>query len=121
MSHREHLRQSLKSHTRDHFEQEDSYKTPKKRSLGVLRKNKKTKPRSPDATGKFHFQRHTLKEIYKQLRDGNDEVICYVACWRNSDEDGPYFTVEISPQLTSFERGRPNGDAFYDMFSEEDE
>jgi hypothetical protein len=113
MSHREHLRQSLKSHTRDHFEQEDSYKTPKKRSLGVLRKNKKTKPRSPDATGKFHFQRHTLKEIYKQLRDGNDEVICNVACWRNSDEDGPYFTVEISPQLTSFERGRPNGDAFY--------
>ena len=118
MSHRKHHK-SVKSHSRDDCEQEENHQMPRKRSLGKLRKNRKTKPRSPDATGKFHFQRHTLKELYEQLRDGDDEVICNVACWRNSDEDGPYFTVEISPQLTSFERRRPNGDAFYDMFSEE--
>jgi hypothetical protein len=121
MSHRRHLRQSLKSHTRDHFEQEDSYKTPKKRSLGALRKNKKTKPKSPDATGKFHFQRHTLKEICRQLTDSKDEVICNLACWKNSNEHGPYFTVEISPQFVSFERRRSNSESFYGMFNEEDE
>jgi hypothetical protein len=62
MSHRK--RHQLKSHTRDHFEQEENHQVPKKRSLGKLRKNKKTKPQSPDATGKLHFQRHTLREIY---------------------------------------------------------
>ena len=65
-------------------------------------KNKKTKPQSPDATGKFHFQRHTLREIYGQLTDGDDEVVCNVACWRNSDQYGAYLTVEISPKFVSF-------------------
>jgi hypothetical protein len=121
MSHRKHRRPRFKNHTKDVLEQEGSHHAPKKRSLGALRKNKKMKPRSPDATGKFYFQRHTLKEIYRQLTDGDDEVICNVACWRNGDEDGPYLTVEISPQLISFERRRPNGDSFYDVFNEEDE
>jgi len=62
-----------------------------------------------------------LKEVYRQLTDGHDEVICNLACWRNSDEDGPYLTVEISPELLSFEKRRPNGGAIYDMFNEEDE
>jgi hypothetical protein len=114
-----HRQQSSKGQTRDQFEQEDNHNVPKKRSLGALRKNKKTKPRSPDATGKLHLQRHTLKEIYRQLGDGNSEVICNIACWRNSDEDGPYLTVEISPQFISFERRQSNRDAFHDMFNEE--
>jgi hypothetical protein len=123
MSHRKHRRQSTKRFTRHCFEPQPTvdYQIPKKRPLGALRRNKKTKPRSPDATGKFYFQRHTLKEIYRQLMDGDDEVICNVACWRNSDGDGAYLTVEISPQLISFERRRPNGDAFYELFEEEDE
>jgi hypothetical protein len=70
----------------------------RKRSLGTLRQNEKTKPRSPDATGKLYFQRHTLTEIYRQLADsGDDEVICNLAGWRNSDQHGSYLTVEISP------------------------
>ena len=121
MSHRKHRRQSLKSHTRDHFEEEDNHQILKRGSLGALRKNRKTKPQSPDATGKFHFQRHALKEIYRQLTDNDDEVICNVACWRNTDQHGPYLTVEISPQFVSFERRRPNGESFYDMFNDEDD
>jgi hypothetical protein len=119
MSHRK--RHQLKSHTRDHFEQEENHQVPKKRSLGKLRKNRKTKPQSPDATGKLHFQRHTLREINDQLTDGHDEVVCNVACWRNSDQHGPYLTVEISPQFVAYERRRPNSESFYDMFNEEDE
>jgi hypothetical protein len=121
MSHRKHHSKGLKNDTKDDFEEEDNHQIPKKRSLGALRKNRKTKPRSPDATGKFRFQRHTLREICRQLTDGDNEVVCNVACWRNSDEDGAYLTVEISPQLISFERRRPNGDSFYDVFNEEDE
>ena len=118
MSHRKHRRQSLKCHTRDDFNQEDNHQIPKKRSLGTLRKDRKTKPQSPDATGKLYFQRHTLREIYGQLTDGDNEVVCNVACWRNNDQQGPYLTVEISP---SFGRRRPNSESFYEMFNEEDE
>ena len=123
MSHRKHRRQSAKRSTRHCFEPQTTvdHQMPEKRSHGTLRKNEKTKPQSPDATGKFHFQRHTLREIYGQLTDGDDEVVCNVACWRNSDQYGAYLTVEISPQFVSFERRRPNGESFYDMFNEEDE
>jgi hypothetical protein len=123
MSHRKHRLQNAKRPTRHCFEPQTTvdHQISKKRSLGALRKNKKTKPQSPDATGKFHFQRHTLKEIYRQLADGDDEVICNLAGWRNSDQRGPYLTVEISPQFLSFERRRSNGEPFYDMFNDEDE
>ena len=120
MPHRKH-HQNLKSHTRDDFEQEENHQMPKKRSLGKLRKNRKTKPQSPDATGKLYFQRHTLKEIYGQLADGDDEVICNLACWQNDDQHGPYLTVEISPQFVSFKRRQPISESFYNMFNEEDE
>ena len=121
MSHRKHRRQSLKNHPGVHFEQEDNHQISKKRSLGALRKNKKTKPQSPDATGKFHFQRHTLREIYGQLTDGDDEVVCNVACWRNNDQQGRYLTVEISPLFVPHEWRRPKNESFDDMFNEEDE
>ena len=121
MSHGKNRRLSLKNRPRDHFEQEENHAIPRRRSLGALRKNKKTKPQSPDATGKFHFQRHTLREIYGQLTDGDDEVVCNVACWRNSDQYGAYLTVEISPKFVSFERRGSNGESFHDMFNEEDE
>ena len=123
MSHRKHRRQKVKSPRPIilTLREQLTIKFQRKRSLGALRKNKKTKPQSPDATGKFHFQRHTLREIYGQLTDGDDEVVCNVACWRNSDQHGAYLTVEISPKFVSFERRRPNSESFYDMFNEEDE
>jgi hypothetical protein len=71
--------------------------------------------------GKFHFQRHTLKEICRQLTDSKDEVICNLACWKNSNEHGPYLTVEVSPQFVAYERRLSNSDLFDDMFNEEDE
>ena len=123
MSHRKHRRQKVKESTTDYFgpQRTANNQFQRKRSLGALRKNKKTKPQSPDATGKFRFQRHTLKEIYGQLTDGDDEVVCNVARWRNSDQYGAYLTVEISPKFVSFERRGSNGESFYDMFNEEDE
>jgi hypothetical protein len=71
----------------------------KKKSLGALRKAKKTKPRSPVLTGQLHLQRHTLLEIVKQAKEtGDAEIPCNLAAWRNKDTQGhPYLTVELSP------------------------
>ena len=61
----------------------------RKKSLGALRKHQKTKPNSPDATGKLYFQSHTLAEICKQLDEvGGDEIACNIAAWRNNDQRG---------------------------------
>ena len=123
MSRRKHRLQKVKESTTDYFSHQRTAnnQVQKKRSLGALRKNKKTKPQSPDATGKFHFQRHTLREIYRQLTDGDDEVICNIAAWKNNDQRGPYLTVEVSPEFVPYERRWPNSDSFDDMFNEEDE
>jgi hypothetical protein len=123
MSRRKHRLQKVKESTTDYFSHQRTAnnQVQKKRSLGALRKNKKTKPQSPDATGKFHFQRHTLREIYRQLTDGDDEVICNIAAWKNNDQRGPYLTVEVSPEFVPYERQWPNSDSFDDMFNEEDE
>ena len=124
MSHRKYGRQDVKGSKNDYFEPETAAnnKLQRKKSLGALRKNEKTKPRSPDATGKLYFQRHTLTEIYRQLADsGDDEVICNLAGWRNNDQHGSYLTVEISPLFVSHERQRPRNVSFDDMFNEEEE
>jgi hypothetical protein len=93
-----------------------------KKSLGALRKHQKTKPRSPDATGKLYLQRHTLTEISRQLDEiGGDEISCNIAAWRNNDQRGPYLTVEVSPQFLAYDRRLPNNDSFDDMFNEDDE
>ena len=70
-----------------------------KRSLGALRKNTKTKPRSPDLVGTLALQRHTMKEIGKQFEEtGSDEIACCLAGWINQDSSGQYLTVELSPR-----------------------
>jgi hypothetical protein len=72
----------------------------KKKSLGALRPHQKTKSRSPDATGKLYFQRHTLADIARQLDDaGGDEISCNIAAWKNEDQHGQYLTVEVSPEF----------------------
>jgi hypothetical protein len=94
----------------------------RKRSLGVLRPHQKTKPRSPDATGKFNFQRHTLVTIFKQLEEaGCDEVVCNIAGWRNTDHQGRYITVEISPRFVPREQRTPKPGLFDDIFETETE
>jgi len=71
-----------------------------KLSLGTLRKNNKTKPKSPDLTGQMKLQRHTAATIVEQFsHDGIEEVICNIAGWKNQDYNGPYLTVELSPRF----------------------
>ncbi len=59
---------------------------PAKRSLGALRKTEKTKPRSPDFTGKLKLQRLTMDVLAKQFKETDtDEIECCLAGWINSD------------------------------------
>jgi|SRR5580704_16126359 hypothetical protein len=75
-----------------------------KRSIGELRKANKTKPRSPDVTGKPRLQRHTLQAIVRDFKEGGDEeIVCNIAGWKNRDQHGSYLTVEISPQYPPHE------------------
>ena len=65
-----------------------------RRSLGELRKANKTKPRSPDVTGKLRLQRHTLQAIIQDFKEADgEEVICNIAGWKNHDQRGSYLTV----------------------------
>src|ERR1700732_613374 len=73
-----------------------------KRSLGALRKNNKTKPKSPDLKGQMKLQRHTAAAIVEQFsHDGIEEVVCNIAGWKNQDYSGPYLTVELSPRFVA--------------------
>jgi len=74
-----------------------------KKSLGSLRKNQKTKPRSPDLLGQLHLQRHTIDAIAKQFKEtDSDEVICNLAAWGNRDKRGDQFlSVVLSPRLAA--------------------
>ena len=73
-----------------------------KLSLGALRKNNKTKPKSPDLTGQMKLQRHTAATIVEQFSHDNiDEVVCNIAGWKNQDHNGPYLTVELSPRFVA--------------------
>jgi hypothetical protein len=84
-----------------------------KRSLGALRKATKTKPRSPDLTGQFKFQRHTAAAIVDQFgHDDGEEVVCNIAGWKNQDYNGPYLTVELSPPFVA--RTQVEGDDVID-------
>ncbi|MFZ0425493.1 MAG: hypothetical protein WAL80_21655 [Xanthobacteraceae bacterium] len=93
-----------------------------KKSLGVLRKATKTKPLSPDVTGKLALQRHTFREIAKHFAETDDShVICNIAAWRNQDQHGPNLTVEISPLFVRHERRSPQRSVFDFMGDDEDE
>jgi hypothetical protein len=76
--------------------------TKQKLSLGTLRKNNKTKPKSPDLIGQFKLQRHTAAAIVDQFgHDDIEEVVCNIAGWKNLDHNGPYLTVELSPRFVA--------------------
>ena len=69
-----------------------------KRSLGHLRPAPKTKPKSPDCLGLITITRETMEQILEQ-NDGDDEFVASLAGWRNTDTDGSYLTIEISPKI----------------------
>ena len=72
----------------------------KQKSLGSLRIQQKTKPRSPELQGTIRIQRHTLDAISKQLDDDN-EVIANLAAWKHHDGNDFYLSVELSPKFTN--------------------
>jgi hypothetical protein len=69
-----------------------------KRSIGKLRPATRTKPKSPNLTGRLSLQRTTMTEFVQELREtGADQIECNMAGWFNVDASGKYITVEISP------------------------
>jgi hypothetical protein len=93
----------------------------RKKSLGALRPHQKTKPRSPDATGKLSFQRHTLAEISRQLAEtGDDEISCNIAGWKNNDQGGQYLTVEVSPEFMPCGPHTRKPGVFDDIFADDE-
>jgi hypothetical protein len=95
----------------------------KKKSLGALRKAKKTKPRSPDLTGQLQLQRHTLREFAKQAKQTEGaEIPCNLAAWRNKDTQGqPYLTIELSPWFVRRKQRPSKSDVFDDLFDDDEE
>src|SRR5580704_10458916 len=91
-----------------------------KLSLGALRKNNKTKPKSPDLTGQMKLQRHTAAAIVECFsHDGIEEVICNIAGWKNQDHNGSYLTVELSPRFVA--RTQVEGDDIIDSIINDNE
>ena len=69
-------------------------------SLGRLYSAKKTKPRSPDCTGKLHLKRDHLLIFLKQLEQSQGEdIVAHIAGWKGNGVYGPYMTIEISPKF----------------------
>jgi hypothetical protein len=74
------------------------------KSLGNLRINKKTKPKSPDLTGTAKIHRRLIAAWWKQLNETSaDDVECNLAAWQYRDKNGPVLSVEISERYV----GRP--------------
>jgi hypothetical protein len=67
------------------------------RSLGKLRPQAKTKPKSPGSTGTIYIKRDLLDHLHKQLNQCDDnEVVAKIAGWVYEDAKGPYMTIELS-------------------------
>jgi hypothetical protein len=72
----------------------------KNHSLGSLRPAKKTKPKSPDCTGKLLLRREHLLVFLKQLEQSQEEAVaCSIAGWKGNGVYGPFMTIEISPRF----------------------
>lgn len=93
-----------------------------KRSLGKLRVTEKTKPRSPDMTGTLRLQRHTALAILKRFEEcDDDEVVCNIAAWVNTDNEGQYLTIEISPKYVSRQPQFRNEDRLGFIFHDQED
>lgn len=88
-----------------------------KRSLGHLRPAPKTKPKSPDCLGIITITRETMEQILEQ-NDGDDDIVASLAGWRNTDTDGSYLTIEISPK-SQRRTDRISPEELFDIFRKE--
>jgi hypothetical protein len=93
------------------------------KSLGTLYQSKKTKPRSPDITGKLRILEDTLKEIINNHREEDGEVYeANIAGWFNNDHGQRCITVELSPLYRPRVQSSENDmklEEFYDEISGE--
>jgi len=95
------------------------------KSLGSLFPSKKSKPRSPDMTGKLRIQKQTLREIINTHRKEDGDVLeGNIAGWFNDDRGQKYITVELSPLYRR--RGQRSEkditvEEFFDQIAEEQE
>jgi hypothetical protein len=74
-------------------------KSNKKLSLGTLRKNQKTKPRSPDLVGNLVITPEVFQQLLTQHQE-NGNIHCDLAAWIRNDGNG--LTVQLTPPF------RPN-------------
>ena len=77
-----------------------SHTKTRSKSLGALFPSKKTKPRSPDMTGKLNILKETLKEIIKTHQEEDGDVFeVNMAGWFNNSDGKMYMTLELSPRF----------------------
>ena len=67
------------------------------RSLGILKKAEKTKPRSPDLIGTIKIEEHTLKTLVDHYKESGS-LTANLAGWVYADKQGKRITVELSPR-----------------------
>lgn len=86
--------------------------TSNDKSLGFLRKNRKTKPKSPELIGKIVLQRSTLEKIaWEFQRTRGNTVDCPIAVWPNRYDSGEqYLTLQFSPPYVP-----PEPDTTFDL------
>jgi hypothetical protein len=95
--------------------------TKKQKSLGSLRIQQKTKPRSPELKGTIRIQRHTLEAIFNQIDDYH-EVIANLAAWKHHDGNDFYLSVELSPKYESKSVGKRRAEtrSIFDVIQDQD-
>ena len=76
-----------------------------KRSLGSLRIQQKTKPKSPEMIGTVKLQRETLETLMEQIGPA-DELVANLAAWKNRDGHSHYLTVEVSPRYIKYRQAQ---------------
>ena len=68
------------------------------RSLGILRKAEKTKPRSPDLIGTIKIEEHTLRTLVEHYKESGGSLTANLAGWVYAGKQGKQITVELSPR-----------------------
>ena len=69
------------------------------KSLGTLSPSEKTKPRSPDMTGKIKILKKTLREIIDTHWEEDGDVFeANLAVWLYNSNGERYMTLELSPR-----------------------
>ena len=101
-----------------------SHSKVRSKSLGSLFPSKKSKPRSPDMTGKLRILKETLREIINTHRKEDLVFEVNIAGWFNDDRGQKYITVELSPLYRhSGQRSEKDitVEEFFDQIAEEQE